>query len=94
MEGDRFVLDPITPGGAAAALQALASSSAAAQDSDSQEQASDDVDGSNWEEWLKYFVEADAAATTQEELKLQMQVGSTGQCSGITSTSGQCRTTH
>ena len=72
LEGDRFVLDS-NNSDAAAALQALADQSASLEGSDSEEQASADVEGPSWDEWLKYFVEADAAAGTQEELRLQMQ---------------------
>ncbi len=72
LEGDRFVLDS-NNSDAAAALQALAEQSAASEEgfNAEDEQLSDET--SSWDMWLKYFVEADSAAGTQEELRLQMQ---------------------
>jgi hypothetical protein len=81
LEGNRFVVDSMTRSDAAAALQALADSSAAAQEgSDTEEQASEEANSSSWDDWLKYFVGADAAAGTQQELTLQMQVDRFAPC--------------
>ena len=73
-EGDRFVLDSMSSTDAAEALQALADESATGS-LDGEHSDAEQVDAADWgwEDWLKFFNEADTAAQTQEELRIQMQ---------------------